>query len=120
MRALAVLAVALCACIDNVPTTTPPPGYAGGSCLVSTAGALRYCDYYMGIDFTPAAVEILCGQQSGAFDPDACPEGARLGVCRTNRYTSEEIARWYYAPAFDATTAQDECTTMNGTYEVAP
>lgn len=112
-----LLLLSLSACFDNNAAGFPPPGDSGGACLLFDANDdVITCDFYMGIDYTPHAVEVICADDGREYQEGACPAEARVGSCRVYGGTTSELKSTYYVSGYDESSARTACTEQLGSF----
>jgi len=63
-------------------------------------------------------VEVSCNGIDGTFDASiACPSEARVGSCTLSATLGVSATYNYYSPKYTDATAQDHCTSLDGTWK---
>jgi hypothetical protein len=96
---------------DAGGTAPPPPATGGTAATVSCTWSAGTCDQYTGqIDpFFASSLQMTCKTYGTSFASSACAPANRVGACDLGSSSGMANVYVYYAPAYDAASAQADC-----------
>ena len=102
----ALLFVALAGCSAGTPGTTVSCDYGTQDFCTQTVSSSKH---------SPASLEADCTSAGGTVTP-GCVASAFSGTCDDTAYDDTTTSLYYYAPTFDTTSAQADCTSKSGAF----
>jgi len=87
------------------------PATGGSTAIVSCEWGTGTCDQYSGtIDpFFATSLQTTCNDHGVAFATTTCPAANQVGHCDLGTSSGMANSYFYYAPTYDAATAQADC-----------